>query len=149
MSHVMCHGSFKKLVKETTEQNALEFLKHHIKSKGKEIVYNKIELKHYLASTSSLTLQEKKEVFKIRTRMTEVKSNFKNKYENLNCDKCEQKNQYIEETQEHMYNCIEHKENKEIFEGIFKDTYETKTMKEITKRFLSNMKQKKEGILKE
>ena len=35
--------------------------------------------------------------------MTEVKSNFKNKYENFNCDNCEKKNQYIKETQEHVY----------------------------------------------
>ena len=72
---LMTNISLKKLVKETTERNDLEFLKHHIKSKGKE-----------------------------GTMMTEVKNNFKNKYDNFNCDNCEKKNQYIEEHQEHVYN---------------------------------------------
>ena len=78
--------------------------------------------------------------------MTEVKSNFKNKYENFNFDNFEKKNQYIEETQEHVYNCTE--QNKKIFENIFKDTHETQTMKEITKIFLSNMKNKKRRPVK-
>ena len=66
-------------------------------------------------------------MLKIRKRMTEVKSYFKNKQENFNCDNCEKKNQYIEETQEHVYNCTE--QNQTIFENIFKDTHENKTMK--------------------
>ena len=133
---------FKNLVKERTEKNALQFLKLHIKSKGKEIVYSELEMKKYLASMSILTLQEKKEVFKIRTRMTEVKSNFKQRYNDLNCDNCGKKNQFNEETQEHVYNCTESNENKEIFGNIFKDTHETQTMKSITRRFLNNMKLK-------
>ena len=116
------------------------YLKLNIKSKGKEIQYTK--LGHYLASNSNLTLQEKKEVFKIRTRMTDVKNNFKNKYENLNCDKCKEKNQHNEETQEHIYKCANLVENTGLFENIFKDTHETKTMKEILKGFLNNMKLK-------
>ena len=46
---------------------------------------------------------------------------------------------YIEETQEHIYNCAEHKDN---FQNIYKDTHETKTMKEVINRFLSIMKKK-------
>ena len=104
--------SFKKLVKKSCEENALNYLKLHIKSKGKELNYYKMELTHYLSSSSHLTLQEKKELFKIRTRMTDVKSNYKNKYESLNCDKCGTINYFIEETQEHVYKCIENKDNK-------------------------------------
>ena len=138
----MTKTMFKNLVKEKTEKNSLQFLKLHIKSKGKEIEYSEVEMKQYLASLSILTLQEKKEVFKIRTRMTEVKSNFKQRYNNLNCDNCGKNDQFNEETQEHVYNCTESNEDKEIFGNIFKDTHETQTMKSITRRFLNNMKLK-------
>ena len=138
----MTKASFKKLVKETTEKCALKYLKVHIKLNGKEIKYNEIKMKNYLTSISILTLQEKKEVFKIRTRMTEVKCNFRKKYDNLNCDIFEKYDQYKEETQEHVYNCTESNENKEIFELILNDTHETKTLKEIKKNILHNMKEK-------
>ena len=75
--------------------------------------------------------------------MTEVKNNFKNKYENLNCDKCKEKYQHNEETQGHIYKCANIVENNGLFENIFKDTHETKTMKEILKGFLNNIKLKK------
>ena len=55
----MTKSSFKKIVKEACEENALRYLKLHIKSKGKEMKYNQMALRHYLASLSHLTLQEK------------------------------------------------------------------------------------------
>ena len=89
MKNVMSKLMFKNVVKKACENISLKYLKLHIKSKGKEISYNQMELKHYLDSSSSLTLQEKKELFKMRARMTEVKSNFKNRYESHNSEKCE------------------------------------------------------------
>ena len=88
------------------------FLKLHIKSKGKDIKYYELERRNYLKTKSLLRLQEKKEAFIIRTRMTELKTNLKNKYDNLNCDLCEKKNKIKEETQEHIYACKHLKENK-------------------------------------
>ena len=79
----------------------------------------------------------------MRTRMTEMKSNFKNKYGNLNCNNCEENNKHNEETQEHVYKCTEIKENKGNFEKIFSNAHETKTLKEVIKEFLTNMNQRK------
>ena len=121
----------------------MKYLKLHIKSKGKEIEYHEIELRYYLSSDSNLTVQEKKELFKMRTRMTEVKSNYKNRYESLNCDKCEKNNKFNEETQEHVYKCREIKKNTKIFEKIYTNTYETETLKVIIKEYLNNMKELK------
>ena len=45
--------------------------------KRKKMKYNQMALRHYLASLSHLTLQEKNYLFKIRTRMTDLKSNYK------------------------------------------------------------------------
>ena len=100
-------------------------------------------MRNYLSSHSLLTLQEKKEAFKIRTRMTETKTNFKNKYDEYNCVACEKKNQIHEETQEHIYFCKNINENKGIFTNIFDNKQETKLMKEITKDYLANMKQRR------
>jgi hypothetical protein len=74
----MSKSSFKTLVKQKCEECGLEYLKKHIKSKGKEMVYMHIEMRNYLSSNSTLTIQEKKGAFLIRTRMTEVKTNLKN-----------------------------------------------------------------------
>ena len=38
--------------------------------------------------------------------MTEVQTNFKNKYEEYNCVACEKKDKFNEETQELIYYCI-------------------------------------------
>ena len=75
--------------------------------------------------------------------MTEVKSNYKNRYESLNCDKCEKNNNFNEETQEHVYKCREIKENTRLFEKIYTNTYETETLKVIIKEYLNNMKELK------
>ena len=78
------------VVRKKSEESGLEYLKEHIKSKGKEIIFMNIEMKNYLGSNSILTIQEKKTVL-IRTGMTEVKTNFKNEFFEYNCIVCEKK----------------------------------------------------------
>ena len=111
---LMSKNVFKQIVKQKFEVNGLEYLKHCIKSKGKEM---KLEMRNYLASEFFLTLQEKKEAFMIRTRMTEVKTNYNNKHNDYNCVACEKKNNYNQETQEHIYYCHQIKHNSEEFEN--------------------------------
>ena len=103
-------------------------------------------MRNYLSSESTLTLQEKKETFKIRTRMTELKTNYKNKYDEYNCLACEKNNKINEETQEHIFYCHEIKHNNGVFANIFENTYGTKTIKEITNKFTSNMKERKKFL---
>ena len=59
----MSKNMFKQIVKQKCEENGLEYFNHCIKSKGKEINYEKLEMKNYLPSESFLTLQEKKRSF--------------------------------------------------------------------------------------
>ena len=75
--------------------------------------------------------------------MTDVKTNYKNKHAEYNCVACETKEQYIEETQEHIYYCHEIKQNPGIFGNIFEDTNDTQIIKEITKQFTLNMNERK------
>ena len=58
---LMPKSSFNRLVKQKCEENALMFLKLHIKSKGKDITYEELEMRNYLKNKSLLRLQEKKE----------------------------------------------------------------------------------------
>jgi hypothetical protein len=145
---LMSKNMFKQIVKQKCGENGLEYLKHCIKSKGKEINYEKLEMRNYLASESFLTLQEKKEAFMIRTRMTEVKTNYKNKHNDYNCVAREKKNNYNEETQEHIYYCHEIKHYSEEFGNVFKDTHETKVIKQITKQYTKKHERKEKVTTK-
>ena len=80
--------------------------------------------------------------------MTELKTNFKNKYDNLNCDLYEKKNKIKEETQKHIYGCKHLKENKGLFSNIFENLSDTKNIKEITKEYISSMKERDKLLVK-
>ena len=91
----------KTVVKENIRTKAREYLlnlkSNHSKSKGLNEDYL---LQPYLQS-ETLTLQEKQLLFQFRTYTYDVKSNFKNKYNNdLNCPKCQ-----VIESQEHLFKC--------------------------------------------
>ena len=62
-------------------------------------------MKEYLSS-EKLNVDEKCLLFNLRTRMVDVRSNYKTKYgeENLNCTLCETQS---EESQEHLLQCPE------------------------------------------
>ena len=75
------------------------------KSKGRNLTYSKFKTMNYLIS-GQLSPQEAKLMFKLRSRMLNVKGNFKNKYLNndtfLQCQKCLSG---ILESQEHIIDC--------------------------------------------
>ena len=76
----------------------------HIKEthkKMKYLEYDNIKMQRYLKSDSKMSNNEKYLLFKLRTRMIEVKTNFKNKYYDVHCSLgCRN-----EETQSHLMNC--------------------------------------------
>ena len=49
-----------------------------------------------------MTQDEMQEILKLRCRVNDVKGNFKNKYENVECDQCKE-----EESQNHVIMCKE------------------------------------------
>ena len=52
----------------------------------------------------NLSINEKKVLFSLRTRMIDVKTNYKNKYLfNMQCRLCDEKNE--EESENHLINC--------------------------------------------
>ena len=46
-------------MKQKGQESGLEYLKHQIKSKGKEILYMHLEKRKHISSNSLLTIQEK------------------------------------------------------------------------------------------
>ena len=77
--------------------------------------HNLLKMRKYLMpSDIKKTREESKLIFKLRSRTTETKTNFKGKYDYFECDVCGQE----DETQEHILKCTEimsmNKENHEI-----------------------------------
>ena len=94
-----------------TEEKALEYLTEEKLKKTKiaHTKHEKIEMADYLRpSNIKIKNKEAQQIFLIRARMIDVKNNYKGKYKNnLECDQCKKKNIQINETQEHILNCME------------------------------------------
>ena len=109
-------------------------------SKVCNIKHNSFEMQKYLKpGTMKITKEEAQEIFRLRTRTSDVKANFKGKYENLECYAC--KND--EETQKHVIEkCKILNENNEgkipEYEEIFTGNVKMKQL--IVKRFQENIK---------
>ena len=118
----------KRLVNQQINVIALEYLLQKRKSKGKECVYNKIRMAEYLLPNSeNITVKEKRQIFEIRNRMTNIPSNFKNQDSDCKCQfGCDEY-----ETQAHVYECLKiHDEEGQgkteymnIFEGTVQQQY--------------------------
>ena len=134
----MSKFTFKHITKEACEQAALKNLKMQIKTKGNKISYEQLEMQNYLKADSDLNLEEKKMTFKIRTEMTDLKMNMKNKHDKYTCVACEVKDEITNETQEHVYICKNiNKEDmaKCEFKEIFSNKRCTENTKYVVKRF--------------
>ena len=144
----MKKSKLKKLLDKAVEEKAFEELQQ---KKGKHtkvmnLSYSKLKMQKYLkANNSNNTVEEAQVIFKLRSRMTDVKANFKNKYEEFECDICKDE----EETQKHILECEDILKNttrikKETeYEELFKDNVKNQT--EIAKMFIENMKVKKKA----
>ena len=87
-----------------------------------------------------MTNEERQLIFKLRARVTDVKMNFKRKYEDLNCESCKME----EETQKHVLECTEiEKKQPELtskveYEKLFNGSIEEKVT--IARSFKEKMK---------
>ena len=109
-----------------------------------EIKYERLEMQKYLKSNEiKIKLEEAQEIFKMRCKVSDVKINFRGKYENLECDVCHK--EY--ETQQHEIECTEI--NKKRKENYMPPEYEelysrnANNQVKIAKYFMENMKVKK------
>ena len=108
------------------------------------IKYERLEMQKYLKPNKiKINLEEAQEIFKLRSRVSEVKTNFKGSFENLNCDVCGIEN----ETQKHIIECIEINKMKKGNEKPhdYDEIYSRNVEKQISiaRIFLENIKIKK------
>ena len=142
-------NQFKHLVKKAVDLKAFEYLKvekgKH--SKVKDTKHEKLIMQDYL-SPNTLSNLEAKFIFLLRTRMLEVKANFKNKHADLLCVACNG----CEETQEHIMSCNELKsrtnvvQDMPIYNDLFGNDLDKKVLvsKLIKENFTTKKKLEKE-----
>ena len=93
--------NFTKILRKSQSENALIYLTDKQGTKGKDIKYSRIEMSEYLLpSTSSLTIEEKQEMFSMKNKVIKIPANFpKNKKIQSKCSCGELENM------EHVYKC--------------------------------------------
>ena len=72
------------------------------RSKIKNLKYGGLEMQPYLRAGRTTTIQEKCQIFKARTRMLDLRANFKVGQVDLSCTKCDSGE---EESQPHLLTC--------------------------------------------
>ena len=87
------------MIKEDAFNELSKMKENH--SKVGSIKHKNLEMQNYLKCSEIKIMQdEAQEIIKIRYRVTEVKNNFKGRYENDECDFC-----YEKEDQKHILEC--------------------------------------------
>ena len=130
---MMQKGTFLKIIKSKIEVLALNYLLKKRGSKGKEIVYKRLEMANYLLPhNEKISIEEKQRLFSFRNRMIDVGNNFG---KNEQCVICKQK-----EDMNHIYNYqYQNKQSNEIpFEKIY--TGNLIEQMKVFKKFEENLK---------
>ena len=129
---------FKDIVKKKVEKVAFKTLmeKQQAGKKGKLLKYDKLELTDYLLPDCDITVEEKQEMFSIRTEMNDIPCNFGNKTD------CEMGCKQLLNS-EHMLTCLVINEEKTTlkYEHILKGSMQQKVM--ILRKIQLNEEKKK------
>ena len=105
---IMSKNSFKNIKSKKIKEAALEYLtilkKKH--SKVDFIEHTSLKIQPYFsADDSAKTISNIQDLFKIRSRMLELKTNYKENYTEYNCDECKIIGLINEDSQSHLLNC--------------------------------------------
>ena len=99
----MSKQKFKTIVKEKISQVAFVFLQEEKGklSKVKDLQYNKLKIQPYLLPNNLADVRLAKFVFSLRSRMLDIKCNYKNNHSDLCCPVCKAEN----DDQQHLLLC--------------------------------------------
>ena len=138
----MKKSKLKETLNKVIKENALRELtkKKESHSKVKDVKHTTLEMQRYLkASDVKINQEEVQTIFKLRSRMTDVKINFRGKYDSFECEACNEE----DEDQKHIIECreiLKCKKNNmkppdidELFKGSLKKQLE------VAQIFLENM----------
>jgi hypothetical protein len=83
---LMSKNQFNNLLKERLRENAFEYIVRKQGSKGSELKYLDPSMSEYLLPTNSeLSIEEKKQLYVVKTRMTIIPSNYPKPNGTNNC----------------------------------------------------------------
>lgn len=129
----MNKSEFKRKLNESTEEKSLNDL-NNLKaghSKVMNLKHSMMKMKKYFKPNGiKQTKEEIQLIFKMRTKMTEMKMNYKGSYDSFECSACSQE----EESQAHIFKCKE----------IWKHNEEVHEVPEYNKIFEGNVKEQVE-----
>ena len=139
-------ATFKKMVKDKIEEEALKYL-NDIKarhSKVRHIEHTKMKMQDYLRPEDTISIDEAKFLFQLRTRMLDVRKNYEGKYKDLMCPVCN----LVEDTQPHLIECLKLSDNDLVdkvpeYNDLFGKDLKTKVK---TSRILRRRYQKRKEI---
>ena len=99
----MSKYKFRKLMQASIREKAFEHLMNlkETHSKAEDLSYKKLETQSYLKSDNDLKNEEKEVLFKFRTRMADLKMNFKNMHIDHTCPLCKEH----DDSQKHILEC--------------------------------------------
>ena len=142
-------SKLKSILKKAVEDKTFEDLQKtkETHSKVNKIQHNKLEMQRYLKPNNlKIRKEEAQTIFKLRSRVTDVKTNYKGKYDTFECDVCKVE----EESQEHVLNCKEilktRKDDEKTpeYKNVFKGN--TSLQLEVAKYFDENMRRRKKML---
>ena len=143
----MPRSSFEKLVKKKESANSLGYLnskklKH---SKVLHIKHSELKMQDYI-QPNSMSIQEVKFAFSLRSRMVDIRGNFENKYSDILCPVCKKE----EDRQPHLLVCEGLCDTNTIVSNL--PSYDSlfgadlKEMATITRIIRSNFQKRKEKL---
>ena len=100
----MSKQSFKEVVKKAAKLKAFEWLisEKDKLSKVKNVIFNELKMQTFLCP-NNLEINQQKLLFQLRSRMTNLKENYKHKYKILLCPICQKDG----DSQSHLLICEE------------------------------------------
>ena len=111
---IMKKHEFRRIVSQSIQKKAMQNLedKKSQHSKVKQLKHEIFGMQKYLRNNNvKISIEEKQMIFKLRAKVTSVKTNFKGMHEDLKCEICYEEN----ETQKHILECkILNKNEKQI-----------------------------------
>ena len=141
----MSKAKWKSMVRNSIVQKTFKRLEEmkETHSKVKNLKYVKLEMQDYLMPnpTENMNKELVQNIFKIRSKVMNVKMNRKNQFETHECEVCFE----VNETQEHLYECKEiwklrneiYMENPKYEEILYGNVH---TKVKVARIFLENMK---------
>ena len=96
----MSLNKYTSLVKSKCEESAYVYLMKKRGEKGKEIDYPAIQMSEYLLPNEELSIDDQRNIFEIRNKMSNIPSNYSSENENTSQCVCGEREDMV-----HIYNC--------------------------------------------